>query len=283
MLRFESRDSQGGFVKTKFCCAVVCVISMLWASFVFGQSSIPQSKVPQFVPPLTRGNGSNPAAHPSKTPPPYCNPCLFYGGDLDLNNPQADTFANETIIPGGFPLTAQIYSPFVVPAGQVWKVTGLFINSLSYPSSTRPARIPWEIRTGIPKAGGSGGIIFAHGKSKVTMTPTGRSINGTPEYTFVVTWKNPILLGPGRYWENVTPQCTSPTDGQCTAQGFTGFLESDMETKGGFNGYGPAEPWDDSFWNAPDFGLTWANVYDVHLQRGIPGGDAFSAGVIGTK
>ena len=208
---------------------------------------------------------------------------MFYGGDLDPQNPQADTFANENIVPGGFPLEAQIYSPFVVPEGHVWNVTGLFINSLSYPSANHPPRIPWEIRAAIPKAGGNGGIVVAQGKAKATMTPTGRSINGTPEYTFVVTWTTPIVLGPGVYWENVTPQCTNPEIGICTKEGFTGFLESDMETKGGLNGYGPAEPWDDSFWNAPDFGLTWANVYQVHLQRGMPGGDAFSAGVIGTE
>jgi len=31
------------------------------------------------------------------------------------------------------------------------------------------------------------------------------------------------------------------------------------------------------------FGLFWANTFNVHQQRGEPGGDAFSAGVIGTR
>jgi hypothetical protein len=219
----------------------------------------------------------------SETPPSYCKPCLFYGGDLDPNNPAADTFANENIIPGGSAQISQIYSPFRVPKGQIWKVTGLFINSIAYPTALDPVTTPWEIRKGIPVAGGNGGTLVAHGSANGTMAATGRNIGGTPEYTILVKLKKPVVLKAGLYWENVTPQCTDPNNSECTSQGFTGFLESDMETKGGFNGYGHAEPWDDSFWNAPDFGLTWQNVYQVHLQRGMPGGDAFSAGVIGTK
>jgi hypothetical protein len=267
---------------------IVCVVLIpaaiaLLTSLAVAQGSVPQSRVVQFVPPTPLSGRANLTINRPKTPPPYCKPCLFYGGDLDPTNSQADTFANENIIPGNSPTLAQIYSPFRVPKGQTWKVTGLLINSLSYPTAPDPAETPWEIRKGIALAGGSGGKLVAHGTAKVSMTPTGRSINGTPEYTFVVKWKKPVVLPEGKYWENVTPQCTNPNNSQCTAQGFTGFLESDMETKGGFHGYGPAEPWDDSFWNAPVFGLTWANLYQVHLQRGFPGGDALSAGVIGTK
>ncbi len=246
------------------------------------QNSVPSSRVVQFVPQVS------PLVHQHETreanqPPSYCNPCLFYGGDLDPTNPNADTFANENIIPGGSALLSQIYSPFRVPKGETWIVTGLLINSLAYPTALDPIRTPWEVRKDIPIAGGSGGKLVAHGTVMGTMKKTGRSINGTPEYTIIVKFKKPLTLKSGLYWENVTPQCTDPNNSQCTAQGFTGFLESDMETNGGFNGYGPKEPWDNSFWNAPAFGLTWQNVYQVHLQRGMPGGDAFSAGVIGTK
>ena len=215
--------------------------------------------------------------------PSYCHPCLFYGGDFDITSPAADTFANENIYPGGFQTLSQIYSPFTVPAGQTWNVTGLFINSIAYPTSLDPSATPWEIRTGIPAGGGSGGTLVANGTATATMTPTGRNLNGTPEYTILVSWNSPVVLQPGTYWENVTPQCTDLNNSQCTAQGFTGFLESDTETMYGLNGWGPPEPWQQSFWNAPDFGLFWENTYQVHLQRGEPGGDAFSAGVIGTR
>lgn len=215
--------------------------------------------------------------------PAYCKPCLFYGGDFDINSPAADTFANENIYPGGFETLSQIYSPFTVPAGQTWSVTGLFINTIAYPTALDPVATPWEIRTGIPHSGGNGGTLVANGTNNATMTPTGRSLNGVPEYTILLTWSTPVVLQPGTYWENVTPQCTDLNNTQCTAQGFTGFLESDTETMYGLNAWGPPEPWQNSFWNAPDFGLTWANTYQVHLQRGEPGGDAFSAGVIGTR
>jgi uncharacterized repeat protein (TIGR03803 family) len=215
--------------------------------------------------------------------PSYCNPCLFYGGDFDVNSPAADTFANENIYPGDFQTLSQIYSPFVVPAGQTWSVTGLFINSIAYPTALDPVATPWEIRTGIPSGGGTGGTLVASGTNNATMTATGRNLNGTPEYTILVTFTTPVVLQPGTYWENVTPQCTNLNNSQCTAQGFTGFLESDMETMYGLNAWGPAEPWQDSFWNAPIFGLNWANTFAVHEQRGEPGGDAFSAGVIGAR
>jgi uncharacterized repeat protein (TIGR03803 family) len=215
--------------------------------------------------------------------PSYCKPCLFYGGDFDTSSPAADTFANENIYPGDSQTLSQIYSPFTVPAGQTWSVTGLFINTIAYPTALDPVATPWEIRTGIPIGGGNGGTLVASGTTNATMTTTGRSLNGVPEYTILVSWSTPVVLQPGTYWENVTPQCTDLNNSQCTAQGFTGFLESDTETMYGLNGWGPPEPWQNSFWNAPIFGLFWANTYQVHLQRGEPGGDAFSAGVIGTK
>ena len=267
-------------MKNLFFCLLLC---LLLCTGLTAQDAIPPSRVAQFVPPLI--NTPAPAANEPQSTPPYCNPCLFYGGDFDVKNPNADTFANENIIPGGSSILAQIYSPFQVPKGQTWTVTGLFINSIAYPTALDPVATPWEIRKGIPLKGGRGGKLVASGTANATMTPTGRYLNGTPEYTILVMLDSPVTLKAGRYWENVTPQCTEGGNSQCTAEGFTGFLESDMETKAGkgVNGFGPAEPWRDSFWNAPDFGLTWANVYQVHLQRGMPGGDAFSAGVIGTS
>lgn len=84
--------------------------------------------------------------------PSYCKACLFYGDDFDIS-PAADTFANENIYPGGFQTLSQIHSPFTVPAGQTWNVTGQFINTIAYPTALDPVATPWEIRTGIPKRG----------------------------------------------------------------------------------------------------------------------------------
>src|SRR5277367_3731584 len=65
-----------------------------------------------------------------KTPPPYCNPCLFYGGDFDPHNTNANALANEltTSVVSG----ARVFVPFVVPAGKTWTVTALFSNNLTY-------------------------------------------------------------------------------------------------------------------------------------------------------
>ena len=151
--------------------------------------------------------------------PSYCTPCLFYGGDFDPSSPAADTFANENIYPGGSQTLSQIYSPFTVPAGQKWNVTGLFINTIAYPTALDPVATPWEIRSKIPKAGGSGGTLVASGTANATMTATGRSLNGVPEYTILVTWSTPVVLPAGTYWENVTPQCTDLNNTQCDGAG----------------------------------------------------------------
>jgi hypothetical protein len=46
------------------------------------------------------------------------------------------------------------------------------------------------------------------------------------------------MLPAGLYRENITPQCANSSDSQCTASGFAGYFESDMETRGGLDGYG---------------------------------------------
>ncbi len=72
--------------------------------------------------------------------------CLFYGGDFDPNNPNANGLSNENdAIVGGNPYGAATYQNFIV-GGQGWNVTGLFTNNLSY---LTPSSGYWEIRSGV--------------------------------------------------------------------------------------------------------------------------------------
>lgn len=90
---------------------------------------------------------STPASAQGGTPPSYCRPCLFYGGDFDASNPAANALTNGLIYSGGF--AAATYVPFFVPQGQVWTVTGLFSNNMSTSSFLDPPAIKWSISTGI--------------------------------------------------------------------------------------------------------------------------------------
>jgi hypothetical protein len=130
--------------------------------------------------------------------------CLFYGGDFDVNNPNADGLANETdLIVGGNPYGAATYQNFIV-GGQGWNVTGLFTNNLN---TLTPSSGYWEIRTGMHEY--DGGILVASGTQSdgnFSQTPTGRGGFGYAEYTDLVSGLNVNLL-PGMYWLAMVPTC----------------------------------------------------------------------------
>lgn len=60
--------------------------------------------------------------------PVYCSPCLYYSGDFDVSgsNPNGLTNENDTIVS-----LSQIFTPFSVPAGHTWQVSGLLANVLT--------------------------------------------------------------------------------------------------------------------------------------------------------
>ena len=58
-------------------------------------------------------------------------PCIFYSGDFDANNPNANGLANENdAIVGGSPYGAATYENFII-GGTTANVTGLYTNNLS--------------------------------------------------------------------------------------------------------------------------------------------------------
>jgi hypothetical protein len=139
------------------------------------------------------------------TPPPYCNPCLFYGGDFDPNGPYPNILSN------GDDLEVQgtVYVPFAVPPNQTWTVTGLFSNNLLTRVSLAPPEIEWSISTGISQ--GNAGTVIASGTAKATLTPTGRNWEGMSEYTALgrLSGDELVTLTPGHYWMTAVPVCTS--------------------------------------------------------------------------
>jgi len=240
------------------------------------------------------------------TPPSYCNPCLFYGGDFDSNGPEPNGLYN-----GNTSSSAAVYVPFTVAKGsKAWTVSGLFANIEYYPSSAvfgagngpYATDALWSISTGVA-AGDLPGVppesvicsgtdTYAdNGASELTFTgrvafgaygeyTTTVQVNGCPELTGP---KSGSPSGVTTYWITVVPECV----GSCSPIGFELSYLSDAED-GGASGrapetWGSSEPWDQSFFLAPDFGFVF------FTPAGGPGGacggigcDRFSAGVIGT-
>lgn len=182
---------------------------------------------------------------------------LFYAGDFDPNNPNANGLANENdAIVGGNPYGAATYQNFIVPNGQNWTVTGLFSNDLM---SIVPSQAYWEIRTGVSE--GNGGTLIAFGTATDIVTPTGRGGFGFTEFQNLVTGLN-INLGPGMYWMTVVPEAPNQAGRSFNSNTF------------GLNSIG-SDVQNEQFFNSSFFG---ANFTNANNEGVFP---LFSDGVIG--
>jgi len=186
--------------------------------------------------------------------------CLFYGGDFDPNNPNANGLSNENdAIVGGNPYGAATYQNFV--SGEAWNITGLFTNNLS---TLTPSGGYREIRSGVSE--GNGGTLIASGTESggnFSQAPTGRSGFGYTEYTDLVTGLN-VNLSPDMYWEAVVPICRT-----CEARAYN---SNSLE---GLNAVG-TQVSDQQFFNS----LFLENFTNADNEGVFP---TFSSGVLGTE
>jgi hypothetical protein len=126
--------------------------------------------------------------------------CMFYSGDLNLNDPNQNGLANENdAIVGGSPYGAATFQNFDWAGGIV---TGLATNNLS---GLNPQTAYWEIRSGVSE--GNGGTLIASGTGATSNQATGRADFGFIEYTNFVGGLN-VNLDAGTYWMSVVPQDT---------------------------------------------------------------------------
>lgn len=187
-------------------------------------------------------------------------PCLFYGGDLDLNDPNANALANENdAIVGGNPYGAATYQNFTVIGGG-FGLTGLFTNNLS---QLTPSSGYWEIRSGVSE--GNGGSLIASGTesgANFRHTATGRGIFGYTEYTDAVRFTNQVSLTDGTYWFAVVPVCTT-----CAGRSFNSNTD-------GLNGIGTTLS-GQQYFNSPFFNADFTNANNEGTF------DVFSSGVLG--
>lgn len=184
--------------------------------------------------------------------------CLFYGGDFDPNNPNANGYANENdAIVGGNPYGAATYQNFV--NNQTWNITGLFTNNLT---TLVPTSGYWEIRKGVSEY--NGGTLIASGTGAMTNTLTGRSGFGYNEYHNEVDGLK-INLNPGMYWEAVVPVCTT-----CEARSFN-------SNTFGLNSFG-TQISNQQYVNVPSF----PEEYFINADE-VGVFPTFSSGVLGTE
>ena len=188
--------------------------------------------------------------------PAHADVVLFYAGDFDPNNGNANALANENdAIVSGTPTGASTYENFIV-TGQSWDVHALFSNDLI---DFTPTSAYWEIRQGVSE--GNGGTLIASGTTNSPVfTPTGRSGFGYTEDTVEVTGLD-LVLPPGTYWMTVTPE---------NPNGDRSFNSNTF----GLNAVG-MDIMNEQFWNSSFFG---ANFTNANNEGVFP---LFSDGVLG--
>jgi len=185
--------------------------------------------------------------------------CLFYGGDFDPNDPNANGLTNETdSYVNGDPYGSAIYQNFVYDGNS--PITGLFTNNF-IASNSIPKNGYWEIRSGVSE--GNGGTLVASGTNPLINAPTGLNAFGYPIYTNAVTF-SPLVLNAGTYWLAVVPEC-NPTCG--------GNSRSFNANTFGLNSIG-TQINDEQFLNSSDFGANFTNANNEGVFQ------TFSSGVL---
>ena len=232
-----------------------------------------QAKPPVAVHGTGNGNTSKIVnSPPSVTPPPLCNPCFFYGGDLNPFDINADGFSDENtlLITGG----SATYGAVILPYQAA--LQGIVFNILAT-DAFDPKTATYDIRENVSE--GNGGFSLQSGSSNIQIVATGRNAFGLYEYEISVHFPTVTLEPETEYWFNVEPQCLNgATDGSC----YVGRFFVSNTTQGTNNIKGTQQPGHSMFFNSTYFGFTYANWCDSDL--GLTGGECnlMSYGLVGT-
>lgn len=209
-----------------------------------------------------RPAGQSSACKSQSAPPsglPFlCPSCIFYGGDVDPNDPNSNAFANGNSL--GVPDTAT-YTAVNVPKGAHGVVTGIVFMEFDDTSNRfDPDIATYDIRTGVSE--GNGGVSLASGSGKMAFKF--RSQCPFTTYETAVKLASPLEITPGTtYWFNLSPQCTDSGNSYCS--GVVGYLEN--TTHEAFGLHAAAQPAGQMFFNSGYFGYTWANWCDPKLGQ----------------
>lgn len=182
---------------------------------------------------------------------------IFYGGDINGNDPNAQGFANgntETV-PG-----ASTYGGVLAPPLGRVVAGGTFGNNTAF-FGYFDGIGTYDVRTGVSE--GNGGTVVESGTGAETETPTGREPFGLVEYSTYVKFAKPITATPGTiYWVNETPQCVSNPN---CASGEFYYLSNTTQQTNNVNGW--AQVPHEIFFNSNYYGYSWSNWCDASLGQ----------------
>jgi hypothetical protein len=184
---------------------------------------------------------------------------LFYGGDVNPNDPNVDAFANGITL---FVPDTPTYGAVRVPATGHFVVTGVFFNQIATFSGDifDPPTATYDIRINV--ANGFGGTSVASGSGPQSARPTGRLPFGYVEYTTSVALVSPFTAPNGEIlWVNESPQCTDSSNLICNQLQF--YVDNTTQKTGSVNG--EAQPTGQIFFDCTFcayLGLEWFNWCD---------------------
>lgn len=130
---------------------------------------------------------------------------LWYNGSYDGR----DSLTDQSMVPvqtgnNTYTLTTQlVYEDFVVPAGQTWTITSVFVNdAINYNGAISTAT--WQIRSGV--GAGNGGTLVASGDTSATATALS-GVTLPPGYSAetITATVSSVVLTAGTYWVAVAP------------------------------------------------------------------------------
>ena len=211
------------------------------------------------VPAARHGNGDASAAIQkfqdslAPNPPAACRPCLFYGGDLNPNDPNASGLSDENtlLVMGG----GSTYGAVNIPPGNTATVQGVLFN-VQASAAFDPRTASYDIRTGVSED--NAGTSIASGTTGMHVAATGRTLFGVVEYTVTVQFPA-LTLAAGEYWFNVTPTCSNELDGSCSV--LRQFASNTTQLTNNFRG--SWQPIREMFVNSSYFGYNWVNWCDA--------------------
>jgi len=248
-------------------------------------SNVRQNVLVKGTAPILKHAWSLPPAPPS-VGPLYCNgnggSCLFYGGDFNASDSNANALASETdVIVNGSPYGAAVYSNFTVPAGQTWTIRGLLANVVTTITGVDPRTAYIELRSGM--SAGNGGTLLCSGtatsESFIANNLSGFGLNGFTVKAYTTgTSCDGLVLTSGIYWEAIVPNCTG-SDSSCPS---ARYFEDDTEDHPGNFKLGFQQP-DDAFFNSTFFGANYEETGGASGACAGLGCDRFAAGLFGTK
>jgi hypothetical protein len=211
----------------------------------------------------------------SPNAPAGCSPCLWYSGDWDPSNPNANEQWNS-FEPFNHNNKGQVFVPFVAtPDGNALHkhvlISSITFNELVSGISDFTT-MTYEVRTGV--GNGIPGTVRNSGSCvNPSAVPTGRGFGGESEYSFTCSPKAPIKIAIGTiYWINTTPTFTVSN---------VAFLD-DVEDTPAPNQFGWGDDLYNSFFYSLLFGVNFAPTWGASGSCNGKGCDEFSVAIAGT-